>query len=73
MSREPSPEFAAMLADECRHLLEALRDETLHWVSLLRMEGYSDPEIATWLGRGLRTVGRKLELIRKSWLRETTP
>jgi hypothetical protein len=73
MSREPTPEVAAMLADECRHRLEALGDETPHWVALLRMEGYSDPEIATWLGRGPRTVGRKLELIRKTWLREVTP
>ena len=73
VGREPTPEFAAMMADECRHLLAALGDETLRRIALLRMEGYSDPEIAAELGCGLRTVGRKLELIRKIWLREVAP
>jgi DNA-directed RNA polymerase specialized sigma24 family protein len=73
VGREPTPAFAALVADECRRLLEALGDETLRRVALLRMEGYSDPEIATRLGCCLRTVGRKLELIRKTWLREVAP
>jgi DNA-directed RNA polymerase specialized sigma24 family protein len=73
VGREPTPAFAAMIADECRHLLESLGDETLRRIALLRMEGYSDPEIAANLGCGLRTVGRKLELIRKVWLREVAP
>jgi DNA-directed RNA polymerase specialized sigma24 family protein len=70
LGREPTPAFAAMVADECRRLLEALEDENLRRIALLRMEGYADPEIAAKLGCGLRTVGRKLELIRKTWLRE---
>jgi DNA-directed RNA polymerase specialized sigma24 family protein len=73
MGREPTPAFAAMVADECRRLLEALGDETLRRIALLRMEGYADPEIAARLGCGLRTVGRKLDLIRKTWLREVEP
>jgi DNA-directed RNA polymerase specialized sigma24 family protein len=73
VGREPTPAFAAMVADECRRLLEALGDEGLRRIALLRMEGYSDPEIAARLGCGLRTVGRKLELIRKTWLREVVP
>jgi DNA-directed RNA polymerase specialized sigma24 family protein len=73
MGREPTPEFAAMVADECRRLLEALDDERLRQIALLRMEGYADPEIAARLGCGLRTVGRKLELIRKTWLKEVAP
>jgi DNA-directed RNA polymerase specialized sigma24 family protein len=73
VGQEPTPEFAAMVADECRRLLETLGDETLRRIALLRMEGYSDPEIAARLGCSLRTVGRKLELIRKTWLREVAP
>jgi DNA-directed RNA polymerase specialized sigma24 family protein len=73
VGHEPTPAFAAMIADECRRLLESLGDETLRRIALLRMEGYSDPEIAANLGCGLRTVGRKLELIRKAWLREVAP
>ena len=68
--RDPTPAFAAMVTDECRRLLEALGDETLRRIALLRMEGYNDPEIAARLGCSVRTVGRKLDLIRKLWVRE---
>jgi DNA-directed RNA polymerase specialized sigma24 family protein len=64
---EPTPELAAMLAEECRRRLEGLRDETLRQVALLKMEGYTDREIAARLDCGLRTVVRKLTLIRKAW------
>jgi DNA-directed RNA polymerase specialized sigma24 family protein len=73
VGREPTPEFAAMMADECRHLLAALDDETLRQIALLRMEGYSDEEIASRLDCSLRTVGRKLKLIRDIWTRKGTP
>jgi DNA-directed RNA polymerase specialized sigma24 family protein len=72
VGREPTPEFAAMMADECRHLLAALGDETLRQIALLRMEGYSDEEIASRLDCGVRTVGRKLKLIRDIWMRKVT-
>jgi DNA-directed RNA polymerase specialized sigma24 family protein len=70
---EPTPEFAAMGADESRHLLAALGDETLRRIALLWMEGYSDGEIASRLDCGPRTVGRKLKLIRDLRVREGTP
>src|SRR4051794_34072423 len=40
VGREPTPAFAAMVADQCRRLLETLGDETLRRIALLRMEGY---------------------------------
>jgi DNA-directed RNA polymerase specialized sigma24 family protein len=67
---EPTPEFAAMAADECRRLLGLLRDQTLRRLALLRMEGYTNQEMADRLGCSLRTVARKLELIRRTWLAE---
>jgi DNA-directed RNA polymerase specialized sigma24 family protein len=70
MGREPTPEFAAQVADECGRLLAGLRDETLRQIALLRMEGYSNDEIASRIGCGVRTVERKLDLIRKAWERE---
>jgi len=73
VGREPTPEFAAMMADECRRLLAALGDETLRQIALLRMEGYSDGEIASQLDCSLRTVGRKLKLIRDVWMRKGAP
>jgi DNA-directed RNA polymerase specialized sigma24 family protein len=68
VSPEPTPEFAAMVADECRRLLGLLRDETLRKVALLRMEGFTNEEVADRLGCSLRSVARKLELIRGTWL-----
>jgi len=70
---EPSPEFAALVADECARRLQGLPDESLRQVALLKMEGYLNEEIATRLGCGLRTVARKLEVIRKAWLDEALP
>jgi DNA-directed RNA polymerase specialized sigma24 family protein len=67
---EPSPDFAALVADEWRHRLESLRDDSLRRVALLRLEGFRNDEIAERLGCGRRTVARKLELIRRRWLGE---
>jgi DNA-directed RNA polymerase specialized sigma24 family protein len=64
----PSPEFAAMMAEECRRLLDQLEDDSLRQVALSRMEGYNNDEIATQLGCARRTVARRLDLIKKTWL-----
>jgi DNA-directed RNA polymerase specialized sigma24 family protein len=64
----PTPEFAAMMAEECKRLLDALDDESLKQVAVSRMEGYSNDEIADQLGCARRTVARRLDLIRKTWL-----
>jgi hypothetical protein len=37
------------------------------------MEGYRSDQIASQLGCGMRTVERKLDLIRKAWLNEAVP
>jgi DNA-directed RNA polymerase specialized sigma24 family protein len=66
----PTPEFAAMMAEECRRLLDALGDDSLRQVALSRMEGYNNDEIADQLGCARRTVARRLELIRKTWMAE---
>jgi DNA-directed RNA polymerase specialized sigma24 family protein len=70
---EPSPAFAAIVAEECVHRLQGLPDESLRQVAVLKMEGYRNEEIADRLGCGLRTVGRKLEVIRNAWLDEAPP
>jgi DNA-directed RNA polymerase specialized sigma24 family protein len=64
----PTPEFAAMMAEECQRLLGALDDDSLRQVALSRMEGYTNDEIAAQLGCARRTVARRLELIRKTWM-----
>ncbi len=70
---EPSPEFAAIVAEECSRRLQGLPDESLRQVAQLKMEGYRNEEIAAELGCGLRTVARKLEVIRKAWQDEALP
>jgi RNA polymerase sigma factor (sigma-70 family) len=73
IGREPSPEFAAEVADECRRLLDALDDEELRVVAVLKMEGYDNDEIATRLGCVPRTVERRLRVIRSLWMPEEAP
>jgi DNA-directed RNA polymerase specialized sigma24 family protein len=64
---EPTPEFAAMVAEEVRLLLCALDDDTLRRIATLKMEGFSNEEIAGDQRVALRTVERKLHLIRQIW------
>ena len=64
---EPSPELAALLIDEIRQRFAELPDESLRVVALRRMEGHSNAEIADELDCSLRSVERKLELIRRAW------
>jgi DNA-directed RNA polymerase specialized sigma24 family protein len=73
VGREPSPAFAAQVAEECRRLLGALGDAELEAVAVWKMEGYSNDEIAAKLGCAPRTVERKLRLIRTIWEKETAP
>jgi DNA-directed RNA polymerase specialized sigma24 family protein len=62
---EPTPEFAAMVAEEYRRLLDRLGDAVLRRVTVLRMEGFSTEEIADQLGCARRTVARQLALVRR--------
>ena len=64
---EPSPDFAASVAEECGRLLDALGDDVLRRIALDRLAGYKDAEIAARLGCTRRTVMRKLTRIRDAW------
>ncbi|MFO0870387.1 MAG: ECF-type sigma factor [Pirellulales bacterium] len=67
---EPTPEFAAEVAEQCEHLLKQLPSPELVELAVLKMEGYSNDEIAAKWGRATRTVERKLQLIRQIWRRD---
>lgn len=69
-SRAPSPEFAAMMSDECRRLLQVLKDPELEAVVLLKLEGFKADEIAQQLQYSRRTIQRMLALIRDLWSQE---
>jgi hypothetical protein len=64
---EPSPEFAAMVAEEYTRRLDDLGDQTLRRIAQLKLACHSNDEIRRQLGCSLRRVTLKLELIRKKW------
>jgi DNA-directed RNA polymerase specialized sigma24 family protein len=72
-SQEPTPEFAAQVAEEFQRLLDLLDDSELRSIALWKMEGYTIDEIAARLGCVPRTVDRRLQLIRSIWTKETMP
>jgi DNA-directed RNA polymerase specialized sigma24 family protein len=67
VSSEPTPEFAAILAEEWQQLMDRLDNDELRSIALRKLEGYTNDELARKQGCGLRTVERKLQLIRDIW------
>jgi hypothetical protein len=68
--REPTPEFAAMVAEQYRKLRDALGDDALREVLDLRLQGYGRAEIAARQDCVERTVTRRLDVIRRIALEE---
>lgn len=68
VDREPTPEFAAEVAETCESMLGALDDSNLREVALLKFEGFTNGEVASKVNRTRRTVERKLEMIRRIWI-----
>jgi DNA-directed RNA polymerase specialized sigma24 family protein len=68
----PTPEFAAMMAEECRRLIEML-DVDLQALALAKLQGYENREIAAQSDCSVRTVERRLHLIRRKWEKERLP
>ena len=68
IGRDPTPEFAAMIAEEFRQLLDVLGNDTVRQIATWRLEGYTKDEIAQRLDCSPRTVAYKIEFIRKTWL-----
>ena len=50
----PTPEFAAIMAEECQRLLGQLTDPNLRALAVAKMEGYTNQEIAQRSGCSLR-------------------
>jgi DNA-directed RNA polymerase specialized sigma24 family protein len=71
LGQEPTPEFAAQVAEEYERLLTLLGDAHLQDVARWKMEGYSNDEIAGKLDCVPRTVERKLRTIRSIWEQQT--
>ena len=66
------PEMANLLMEECRRLLAQL-EPALQQIALAKMDGYHNEEIAHQLDCSVRTIERRLHLIRKIWERDESP
>lgn len=67
----PSPELAVEAAEEANRLLAVLGKDSLRDVARLKLEGYTNAEIAAKAGVMERSVERRLVLIRQIWTEET--
>jgi DNA-directed RNA polymerase specialized sigma24 family protein len=72
VGKEPTPAFLAQAVEVCERLLDALGDESLRTIAVLKMQGFSLDEIAAHTGCTKRAVERRLEIIRRTW-REQAP
>jgi RNA polymerase sigma factor (sigma-70 family) len=70
LAREPTPEEAAEVADECRRLLDSLPEPELRQIALWKVEGCTNEEIAARLDCVPRTIERKVSRIRLFWKHE---
>jgi len=64
---QPTPEFLAVMDEQQQQMFAMLPDQSLRDVASLRFEGYSNDEIAKELDISLRSVERKLKVIRQIW------
>ncbi len=65
ISTEPGPEFVAEFVETCERLFAEFADPALEQITTMRLEGYTDSEIATRMNCSRRTVQRRLEIIRR--------
>ncbi len=67
IGKEPDPQAAFQVAEECQDILDRLSDTILRAIALWKMEGFTTEEIAAKLGCTTRTIERKLQFIRRLW------
>lgn len=67
VGREPDPAELSEMADTFRELLALLPDDEMRSIALLRLEGFSNEEIARKIGRAVPTVERRLAVVRECW------
>lgn len=63
----PTPEFEAAAEEQFQALLDRLDQPVLREIALLKLEGRSNQAIADRIERNVRSVERKLKLIRSIW------
>lgn len=66
-SGEPDPQFAAELAEQFQVLLDALPDDNLREIAILKLNSHTNNEIAEKIERSVSTVELRLKRIRMIW------
>ena len=64
---DPKPQVLDAITTTVREKLEGLGDDLLTKIAMLKLEGYTNAEIAAQQSIALRSVERKLQLIRDKW------
>ena len=68
VSHQPPPDVLAEVSESCAQLLDALPDETMRKIVLLKFQGAKNEEVGDELKCTRRTIERKLERIRRIWV-----
>ena len=69
LCQQPTPDAEAEITEQLHTLLQTLERDDLKQVALMKMDGYTNEEIARKLKRGVSTIERKLRAIRSIWNR----
>jgi RNA polymerase sigma factor (sigma-70 family) len=64
---EPTPEYAAPVRDVYVRSMELLENDQQRRIAEYHLTGYTNEEIASFMGVSLRTVKRRLSRIRELW------
>ena len=68
VGNQPTPDVLAEVSESCARMLDALPDETMKKIVLLKFQGSTNGEVADELKCTRRTIERKLERIRRIWI-----
>ena len=63
-----TPDVAAEVSESCAQLLNAIPDEMMRKIVLLKFQGSTNGEVAQEMNCTRRTIERKLERIRRTWV-----
>ena len=66
-SSDPPPDLLLSMQEECEKKLQSLQQEELKLVVMLKIEGYTNDEVAKSMGCMRRSIQRRLALIREIW------
>jgi DNA-directed RNA polymerase specialized sigma24 family protein len=67
IDQEPTPELAAMMAEQFQRLMGLLPDQKYRDIAFMKFYGYTREEIAERLDCSTKTVSNKLRFIRRAW------